>query len=112
MAKAQFTNKQRTEVINIKAIWFTKFANLLRLLEKGEAKLPLIPRSKFESLDSRSQLVMLKGMLSVVFKGIKVPLDKNLLCFMHQDNSPSMVFNKDKQDLHCFGCQENGKARC
>ncbi len=103
---------KRMEVINPKAKWIQKVKTILKKLNNGEIKnFPLISREEFEGANSNEQIRLLRGKLGDILKTANIPLDRNMLCPLHLDHSPSLMYNKEKSDLHCFGCMEPGETR-
>ncbi len=103
---------KRMEIVNPKAKWIQKVKTILKKLNNGEIKnFPLISREEFEGANANEQIRLLKGKLGDILKTANIPLDRNILCPFHSDNAPSMMYNKEKSDLHCFGCMEPGETR-
>lgn len=100
------------KIINKSATWITSVAKFLTQLEQNKVKnFPKIPIDQFEGANSKEQTQLIKHMLPEVLRLSKVSTDRNLKCPFHQpDNNPSMVYNPNKYDLHCFACNEPGEV--
>lgn len=69
-----------------------------------------IPKATFLQWSGEQRKQYLRARLADVLNAAQIPLDQPIRCFVHEDHRPSMIYNRLKQHLHCFGCMEEGRG--
>ncbi|MEC1640939.1 toprim domain-containing protein [Schinkia azotoformans] len=96
--------------------WFQKLIDLLNDLAQGKpTNIGKIPKEKFLNCNREEQTQLLKKMLGSLIREAQVSRYGNILCFLPHgetfEKRPSMEFDEENSNLHCWACMELGKTK-
>lgn len=89
---------------NKKVEWFNTFIALLEAQGAGAEVIPRIPRKEYQEQGEEGQKQLLRRhMQKVLERSGFIYRNKKEICFAHEERTPSLHFNADRNNFHCFG---------